>query len=172
MFAVLALFWVWGLTASAFPLYLSIPFLVAAIVIDWKHFILPDDINIALFVLSCVYALITWGESGWDAMVLADHALAALVLTGLFWLVGFTLSKIKGRDALGQGDLKFLPSAGLFLGMAALPGYMAFSGVLGLLSAVLKAKDKENGAFPFGPALIISLYFHLFLTGLGFDYTW
>ena len=172
MFLVLGLFWVWGLTASAFPIYLAVPFLIAALVIDWEHFILPDDINIALFILSCGYLLISWGESGWDFAILQDGVVAAALLVSIFWFVSFVLGKIKGRGALGRGDLKFLPSAGLFLGVSALPTFMALSGVLGLVAALLKGANKDDGAFPFGPALIISLYVHVFLTGLGFDYKW
>ncbi len=173
MLLLLGQFWAWGgFTAAAWPVFLALPFLIAAVVIDWEHMILPNDLNAAVTILAVIYiALASW-QAGWDMAVVLDHVLAGILITVVFVLVSFVVGKIKGRQALGMGDLKFLPAAGFFLGMAAIPSYMALSGVLGLLSAVLKRKKDENGLFPFGPALIISLYFHLFLTGLGFDYRW
>ncbi len=168
----LALWWVWGFSLMSAPVLLAVPFFVAAVVIDWEHMILPDDINISLSILAVLYVLVCWGEAEWDFGVLFDAVFAALLLFGVMYGVSFFLSRWKGRQALGQGDLKFLGAAGLFLGAAALPTYLALSGALGLLTAFLKGKNRQDGAFPFGPALIISLYIHVFLTGLGFDYTW
>lgn len=167
-----ALWWSWEFSLVSVPVLLAVPFLVAAVVIDWKHMILPDDINISLSILAILYVAVSWGQAGWSSAVILDAIFAALLLFGAMYGVSYFLSKWKGRAALGQGDLKFLGAAGLFLGTAALPTYLALSGALGLVTAFLKGKNKDNGAFPFGPALIISLYIHVFLTGLGFDYTW
>jgi leader peptidase (prepilin peptidase)/N-methyltransferase len=172
MLLTLILWWVWGFSLMSAPILLAVPFFVAAVVIDWKHMILPDDINISLSILGGLYVLVSWGEAGWDVGILLNAILSAILLFGLLYTVSFLLSKWKGRAALGRGDLKFLPAAGLFLGIAALPTYLALSGALGVLTALLKRKNNENPAFPFGPALVISLYIHVFLTGLGFDYTW
>lgn len=169
MIATLAQFHAWGLGPTTIPVLLSVPFLVAALIIDWEHMILPDDTNIALTVLAIIFVglRIYSGEP-----VLIDAVSGAILLTAILWLVSFVLSKCKGRPALGAGDLKFLPAAGLFMGMAALPTYIGISGLLGLVTAGIKAKTHKSAEFPFGPALIISLYLHVILTGLGFDYTW
>lgn len=172
MILTVALFWAWGFSAVSAPLLLAVPFLVAAVIIDWKHMILPDDINISLSVLSVFYVLLSWWNADWTMDVLAEAVLGALLLFGTMFAASYVVSKWKGRPALGQGDLKFLPAAGLFLGVSALPYYLALSGILGLFTALLKGKEGRKAAFPFGPALIISLYIHVFLTGLGFDYTW
>lgn len=166
------LFWVWGAFAPVWPLLLAVPFLVAALVIDWRHMILPDDINAALFMLSVLHAGLIWWQADWDWMVATDRVLAAIILTGVFFAVGQIMSRWKKREALGMGDIKFLPSAGLFLGMAAIPSYMILSGALGVVLALMKGKNGGTGPFPFGPALIAALYLHLILTGLGFDYSW
>ena len=169
MLATLAQFHAWGLGAVTIPVLLSVPFLIAALVIDWEHMILPDDTNIALTVLAVIFVglRVYNGEP-----VMVDAALAAVSLTLLLWLVSFILSKWKGRPALGAGDLKFLPAAGLFTGVAALPSFIGISGLLGVITACIKAKTHKSAEFPFGPALIISLYIHVILTGLGFDYKW
>ncbi len=172
MVFALGIFWGWGLSPVSAPLLLAVPFLVAAIVIDWKHMILPDDINISLSILAVLYVLLSYWEADWATYILTDALLAAFMLFGIMFGVSFLLSKVKKRQVLGQGDLKFLPAAGLFLGLSALPSYLAVGGAIGLLTGLLKGKNKQNGAFPFCPALVISLYLHIFLTGLGFDYTW
>ncbi len=170
MLLVLLQFYAWGVTLSAIPVLLAVPFLLAALMIDWDHMILPDDINIALSILAVIFVVILGLQSGW--IVVIDHATAALLLTGTFWFVSIILSRWKRQEALGRGDLKFLPAAGLFMGMSALPGFMILGGLLGLITAFLRRKETQKQAFPFGPGLIISLYIHVFLTGLGFDYKW
>ncbi len=172
MLLTLLLFYALGFTASSFVLLLSIPFMVAAVVIDWEHFILPDDINIALFVLSILHVGFLLQEQGWNFEIAYDRLAAGVLLPLVFAAVSYCVGKWKKREALGMGDIKFLPSAGLLLGMAPVPTFLALGGILGLLTAFLKKKTASGEAFPFGPALIISLYIHLFLTGLGFDYKW
>lgn len=161
-FAVLALYAVWGPTLTGLCLYLSVPFLIAALIVDWRHMILPDSINIALFMLAILF-IAAQGDAG----TALNHGAAGIILAGGLYLTGALVARIKGRPALGSGDVKFLLPAGIFLGMDALPSYLILAGILGVLSGLIRRGE----VFPFGPALIISLYFHLFLTGLGFDYT-
>lgn len=169
----LLMFGAWGVGGLAtIPVLLIVPFLIAALLIDWEHMILPDDINLSLFVLAAAYVLARFYTPYHDISVVYDAVFAAVLLTSLLWLASFILSKWKGRPALGMGDIKFLPAAGLLLGTAALPSYLALSGALGIATAMLKLKKDIKQPFPFGPALIISLYIHVFLTGMGFDYKW
>lgn len=167
---VLLLYSVWGDEPQAFALYLAVPFLLASLVIDWRHMILPDDLTIALGVLACVFVGLAAMEQGAPLLFVIDHAAAAVLLAGCVWLAGAIIGKIKGRQALGWGDVKFLLPAGFFLGLAAIPAYLMTAGVLGLVTALVRRAKDGDATFPFGPALIISLFFHLFLTGLGFDY--
>lgn len=167
---VTVLFAAWGPIYAFIPLMFAVPFMVAAIVIDWEHMILPNDINVALAILSFVFIFLFVAAA--DSSLWTSHIIAAIVLPGFFWLASWVVGRLKRKQALGQGDLKFLPVAGLFLGVPALPSFMVAGGVLGVLSAFIRAKTCSNGAFPFGPALILSLYLHLILTGLGFDYKW
>ncbi len=172
MLLTFGIFWAWGAQPVLAPLLLAVPFLVAATLIDWTHMILPDDINVSLTILGILYVLLSAWQAGWSLDVVISALSASVLLFVTLFAASYLLSKIKKREALGRGDLKFLPAAGLFLGIPALPTYLALGGVLGVFTALLKGKNGSGGAFPFGPALIISLYIHVFLTGLGFDYTW
>jgi len=170
MLLVLLQFYAWGLNLQVIPILLAVPFLLAALLIDWDHMILPDDTNIAVTILAVAFVAIGGYRSGTGFV--ADHVIAAVMLFAVIWGVSAVLAKIKGRTALGRGDLKFLPAAGLFLGTVPLSAYMILAGALGLLTALIMQKNGQKQVFPFGPALIISLYIHVFLTGLGFDYKW
>lgn len=163
----MGLYVVWGNQWAVLPLMLLVPFLVAHIAIDWRHMILPDDINIALFILSILFLALGGAGGAWPF-----HVAAGIFLPFFFWAVSRLMRFWKKREALGQGDLKFLPSAGLLLGLAAIPSFLVISGVLGLLTGLYYAVTGRKSLFPFGPALVISLIIHLFLTGYGFEYTW
>lgn len=172
MMLTLLQFWAWGPQPALIPVLLAVPFLVAAAIIDWEHMILPDSINISLLVLAVSYVAILTVFAGMDPSVAAAHAGAAVLICAAVWLAGMVVGRIKGRSALGLGDMKFLAPAGLFLGFPPMAAFLVTAGVAGLVTAFLWGWKGQKGAFPFGPALIFSLYFHLFLTGLGFDYTW
>ncbi len=161
---VVGLYSIWGNQWATIPILLLVPFLVAHIVIDWKHMILPDDINIVLFILAVFFLALGGAEDEWPS-----HLIAAILLPAIFWGVSVILKIWKGREALGQGDLKFLPSAGLLIGLQAFPSYLVFSGLLGLATGLYYVFKEQKGVFPFGPALVFSLLLHLFLTGYGFE---
>ncbi len=167
MALAVGLYAVWGAVPATVPVLLLVPVLLAHIVIDWRHMILPDDLNIAAFVLSLVFLMLGGAGEEWPY-----HLAAGLVYPLLFWGIAALMKLWKGQNMLGMGDIKFLPSAGLYLGLAALPTFMVVGGLLGIAIAASYAVKGQKGAFPFGPALVISLLFHLFLTGYGFEYTW
>jgi len=159
----LALFIVWGPQWATIPVLLTVPFLVSILMIDWEHMIIPDDLNVALVILGLAYVVLP-GGGNWQT-----HLIAGVLLPAIFWLAALGLKYWKKREAIGLGDIKFLAGAGLFIGLANIPAYLVASGVLGLVCALYGRLKGQNGAFPFGPALVISLILHLFLTGLGFD---
>ncbi|PZQ43710.1 MAG: hypothetical protein DI551_11630, partial [Micavibrio aeruginosavorus] len=155
MLLVITLFYAFGLLWSMLPVLLAVPFLFAALMIDWEHMILPDELNLALFILAVAHILLLEYESGWDSSMALDRVMAAVLLTTCLWLFSKIIGFWKKRQALGRGDLKFLPSAGLFIGLQALPSFLAVSGALGIATALLGLKNHPDQAFPFGPALII-----------------
>jgi leader peptidase (prepilin peptidase) / N-methyltransferase len=172
MCLTLALFAVWGLQSVTIPLLLMAPFLVSLIAIDWEHMIIPDDINISLGVLSCLYSLLAvfgsfqgqWWHTAFPLI------LGAVLLPLVFYGVSVLLEMWKKKKALGMGDIKFLIPVGLCIGVQAIPSFMLLGGVFGVVTAFLWFIKGKDGAFPFGPALAFSFILHVFLTGLGFDY--
>jgi leader peptidase (prepilin peptidase)/N-methyltransferase len=163
---VAALTYIWGAQWATLPLLLMVPFFVAHIVIDWEHMILPDEINFVLITLSLVFLALGGAGDAW-----VWNLAAGIILPFFFWVVSILMRAWKKKEALGMGDLKFVPVAGLLLGLGALPSFLIVGGVLGLATGLYYQFSGRKGAFPFGPALIISTLFHLFLTGYGFEYT-
>lgn len=162
-----ALFLSFGAVPAVLPILLLVPFLVAIIVIDWQHMIIPNELNLAVFILGVLHAGLLFLEGGAEWPL---YLMSVIALPGLFGLVSFLVGVWKKKKALGMGDMKFLIGAGFFLPVTVLPSYLFFAGIFGIFTAIFSHFQGKKGRFPFGPALILSLILHLFLTGLGFDY--
>jgi prepilin signal peptidase PulO-like enzyme (type II secretory pathway) len=137
-----------GLTPEFLPLAGFALCLVIMSVTDFEHRILPDAMQWAAAALGVWFHLAMRGTTPVE------------LGTGLFcgFFLGALLQKgykyLRGRDGLGTGDVKFLAVAGIWLGAAGLPPLMLFSGILGILTAILWRISGRGEYFPFGPALI------------------
>lgn len=123
---------------------------IALIVTDLEHYMIPDAVQAAMAALGMAYVF-QQGEA-LDARLL--HAALAFGIGlalhyGYYWL--------KGRHGLGFGDVKLLGVAGLWLDLHALPVFLFLSGVIGILSALLWRLAGRGASFPFGPALAAAL---------------
>jgi len=94
--------------------------------------------------------------------LLGTHPAEPLAGALLGALIGWGLQtgyhRLRKRDGLGTGDVKFLAVAGLWLGAINLIPLLFFSGVLGVLTATLWQWLRRGALFPFGPALALSLW--------------
>lgn len=120
--------------------------------VDFEHYIIPDEINILLFLTGIVYGL--YNGEGYEQLLLMPLFFFALAM-GLRYLMYFW----KKREGLGLGDVKFFIAAGTFLPVANLSLFLLLSGLIGLIIALLWKVMKKGEVFPFGPALVISLLF-------------
>ena len=132
-------------------------FLLALFVIDWDHYILPN--RLVVIVLSC--GVIFHAQSiytyGWSLDYI-NNIVAAVLLPLTVFLLGLITSKLKGRDTLGFGDVKLFAAVGLWLGLSYIPAIMICSGIGGVFLALIWRCLKRGEVFPFGPAIIVSLY--------------
>jgi leader peptidase (prepilin peptidase)/N-methyltransferase len=124
--------------------------------VDAQFHYLPD-IGVALAGLAGLLWL------GWqDVLALwADHLAAAGLYGGLALALRLLVSRWKGREALGLGDVKLMAVAGLWLGLAGLPAFLILSGGIGIL-CLLTARHfggaGQGDAIAFGPALCLALF--------------
>lgn len=147
--------------------------------IDREHYIIPDELNIALGVLGFFivvmknnivsyslpftesflehfYVIISPFEGIW-----ANHLMGALVGT-LFFV---SLILLSGGKAMGWGDVKFALAAGFVLGWPDMGLALALSFVIGgIFGAVFLWLDKKQmgDRLPFAPFLISGIVLSVF----------
>lgn len=144
------LLWAYGLTWQTVILALLAVCLVTMIIIDFGHYIIPDQLQIAMIVLGVLYIFAM--EREFD--VYATGAFVGLAI-GLALRYGFLW--LRNKDALGMGDVKFLFVVGLWIGAKPLVPFLFLSGILGIVTSVLWRALKQGAVFPFGPALAVAM---------------
>lgn len=165
--ACLGVYAAWGLTAPGLALIAAMPFLMALLVIDIDHMILPDQLNLLLAVAGAVFLAVQGGHGAlWG--IFLSHLAAALVYGGVLWLTGLVMGYALKKDALGGGDVKFAAAAGLWLGAGAFPFFLIASGAAGVIWGGISRFLRGQPLFPFGPALIGAFYIGMILRGLNF----
>lgn len=141
-----------------FLVYLAITAcLIVIILADIKFHIIPDEIQIALFILAIMKIVITnfsLLNLGWT------------VLSGIIVMMPILLLFLgtKGRG-MGFGDVKFTFIIGLLLGWAQglLALYIGFiSGALVGTYLIICRKTKMKSRIAFGPFLVLGTYIMLF----------
>lgn len=145
-----------GISLYSLTMLALIICLVIMIVVDLEHKIIPDSIQIALFFIGITYRYSL--DSGWQEYVYSPllGLATALALRYGFWLW-------KKREGLGMGDVKFFFVSGLFLNIYIFPVFLLFSGLIGILTAILWKILGKGEEFPFGPALAISMFLCIFI---------
>lgn len=159
-----------GWSPGALFLIMAAPFLVALLVIDLEYKRLPDQLILILLVLGVFFAisqkllLLASDRNFADYFFPIITDLGAAMLSGgiyafFAYLLGRMTSLMVGRSSLGMGDVKFFAISGVWLSISLLPVYLILAGALGLVFGVLWRFFKKEQAFPFGPAIIMSMYF-------------
>jgi prepilin signal peptidase PulO-like enzyme (type II secretory pathway) len=144
-----------GVGVPGLVLMVAMPFLVALLVIDMDHMILPDQLNIILFVLGIFYIFV------FDPFRIEIALMGAVLYAGLLWVTGWIMRALLKKEAVGFGDVKFFAVAGLWLGPWMLPFFLCLSGVAGVVFGLIWKSMRRGVVFPFGPALIASFIFFL-----------
>jgi leader peptidase (prepilin peptidase)/N-methyltransferase len=121
--------------------------------IDLRTGYLPDPIQILLAVVGIV--IVGVGSPVGISWRLA--LLGAGLNAGVFWSLRWIISRFKGREAMGLGDVKLVAVGGLWLGPWALAYIMAVGGLATLIgvavASLFKRKALWRGEMPLGPGL-------------------
>src|SRR6185312_2751194 len=126
------------------------------IVTDLEHYIIPDQIQLALIPPAIILNYLEHKSM----LSMAGGALAALTI-GI--VLRYFIHMWKKQDPLGMGDIKFMAVSGLYLGINNLPIFFFIAGILGVLTAVIWGLLNKGKIFPFGPALAVSLFITLLI---------
>ncbi|MEM8623279.1 MAG: A24 family peptidase [Pseudomonadota bacterium] len=143
-------------TALLLPTVLLGAVLLGLAMIDLVSFRLPDAGTLGLVAMGLGLSLASVTGPP------AEHALAAVVGFGVFWIIGELYYRLRGREALGLGDAKLLAAAGAWCGLAALPSVVLIGAIIGLAHAALLAFRGNavgaQSALPFGPGLAVGFW--------------
>ena len=132
---------------------------VAIVRSDLAHYIIPDGASAAVALLGLVQAVAVPIASG-AGFPEATFAGVSALGTGagaflLFWAVGLVFRRIRGREALGFGDVKLAGASALWLapGDAALALEIAALGAVAVLLIARRRNSARETAVPFGAFL-------------------
>lgn len=141
----------YGFTLEAFAVAGLWWCIVAIIVTDLEHYIILDEVQIAVNVFGLLYHV----AIGTDMTDVMGAGVAGLII-GLVLKYGFLY--LRNKDGLGLGDVKLLFGIGIWLAsLISFVPFLFFSGVLGVVCGVLWRVIGRGAIFPFGPALVLAL---------------
>ena len=147
----LGLYVKFGFTLECLVMMFMATCILILIVTDFEHYIIPDAIQVALFL--CVIALLWIREASIEN---ACYGLLAGLCTGLGLRYGYMA--VRKIEALGWGDIKLLPIIGLAVGLKPFVLVLILSGLLGTLTGLMWRALGKGPEFPFGPALVSSMF--------------
>ena len=127
--------------------------MLAIAVIDMRHFIIPDPLNAAAFVLGLAQAVVMNGQERWTAV--ADASLRAAVLAALFLILRAGYARLRGWDGIGLGDVKLAAVAGVWLDWAVMPiaieiAALSALGAYAIHHVLRRRAMRANARVPFG----------------------
>ncbi|MEK6198421.1 MAG: prepilin peptidase [Desulfobacterales bacterium] len=155
----LALLFKFGFTYGLPIYFVFTAALLAVIVIDFYHKIIPDVISLPGIVIgfacSFINPVITWQQSG----------IGLLVGGGSLYAVAAGYYLFTKREGMGGGDIKLLAMIGAFLGWQSLPFVVFGSSILGAvvgIGAMVKQKKGGKTIIPYGPFLSTAALLYMF----------
>lgn len=139
------------------------PMLVSAFVIDYKHQIIPNRLNLTLFEIGIIFAFL-YGLS--DVAITFNLLLGMVTGGGIFLLITVIGGLIYGKEAMGFGDVKLMASLGLLFGLSNIIVITLLSFLIGAILSVLLliTKIKKSSEYiPFGPFIVIATFISIYV---------
>ena len=121
--------------------------LLVLTVIDWRTYIIPNGINLAIFLLGLVRLVTDLGN--WPLYVIG-----MVSVSGVFLL----LHILTGGSGLGMGDVKLVGAAGLLLGWPKMLLAVLVGSVSGAIIHSVRMKKGAGHKLAFGPYLAAGIW--------------
>ena len=138
--------WSW----AALPLILGLGLLPAIAFIDLYFGVIPDGLNLLVAICGIAWMWLSGGDL-YSGFITA----ASLLALGLF--LALVYSRLRGREMLGLGDVKFFAAAGLWLPVETAPWFLAIAGGAGAIFGLIWRYAGGGKELPFAPALCAAL---------------
>ena len=140
-----------------------VPMLLSVCVIDYKHQIIPNRLNLTMFEFGLIFAFIA---GFYNTNILTNSLLGSLVGGGIFLFITLIGGLIAGKEAMGFGDVKLMGALGLFFGWAPSILITVISFLVGAIISIilLVSKTKKTDEYiPFGPFIVIGAFVMMFV---------
>ena len=139
------------------------PILLSAFIIDYKHQIIPNRLNLTLFEIGIVFAFL-YGLS--DVAISINLILGMLAGAGIFLLITVIGGFIYGKEAMGFGDVKLMGALGLLFGLSNIIIITLLSFLVGAILSIillLTRIKKSNEYIPFGPFIVLGTFISMYI---------
>ena len=117
-------------------------------VIDWRTYLIPNGINLTIFVLGLVRLATDFAN--WPTYVIGMASVS---------LVFLLLHILTGGNGLGMGDVKLVAAAGLLLGWPKMILAVLVGSVSGAVIHSIRMKGGAGHKLAFGPYLAAGIWF-------------
>ncbi len=129
---------------------------VSLALIDLRHGIIPDALNLAVAGLGLARAAIDGGTTaGFGAIA------EAIAVAAVFWLFRWLYFALRKTQGLGLGDVKFLAAGATWVGIAGIPTLLLVAALTALLAVgsmqFAGQRLSRQTSLPFGPFLALGL---------------
>lgn len=166
------LFWFLGLSIEFFIFALLFVALLAIIPVDYKHYIIPDKLNLFIIVLGIIYIAIFFLLS--QPELAFNHIMGGLLGGSIFLALALISLLILRKEGMGFGDIKLMFGLGLIFGVKGILvlTLIAFSiGAIACIFCIITRIKKVTDYIPFGPYICIASVILMFIPA-GFFVDW
>ena len=149
-----------GMSLVTIQYIIIIGLLIPIFLIDYDHYIIPDGLNLSIFIVAVAVVLIQiiTGEKQWNEFLY--HILGMLIGGGFFLFIA-----IVTNGAMGGGDIKIMAALGFLFGVknTLLLMFLSFilGGILSVILLLLKIKKRKD-PIPFGPFICLAALITIF----------
>jgi len=140
-----------------------VPMLIIALTIDYKLQIIPNRLNLTIFEVGLVFALI-YGLI--NVNVAVDMLIGMVAGGGIFLIITLLGGLIARKEAMGFGDVKLMAGLGLFFGLRSVIMLSIISFLIGAILSImlLLSKAKKSSEYiPFGPFIVLATIITIFI---------
>lgn len=142
--------------------FIFISFMICIICIDFKTFLLPDQLTLPLLWIGFLFQL--FADSANGKCAIKEAVIGAMLGYLILFSISWVFKLITKKDGMGHGDFKLLAAFGAWFTYFSIIPILLISSILGIvyfilakITGKLKQHSMISGAhIPFGPFLAIT----------------